>query len=202
MAKIDIYIPPSAFEVIRDAIVQIIGLELAAQKVLAPLSDKAMFPSKIWIERDWPMNQSEHPSINCSFDGTASYTRDMGASSTPYLYNIDVLSWAKSTPTKDGDSASRMLTQRLLGMIRFIFQDPKYRTLGFASNLGIIQNLTIQSIQTSVMDREDSSRVSAGRLVLSVNAVEKNVLIEPALIGGAETSLKVDQSEEGYFYEI
>jgi hypothetical protein len=200
MSLITGIIPPQNFEVVRDRIGVILADELAHQYQLN--GNNADLKAPVFVERFTPFGQDELSAVNvCLAKGLFTGQTQVQTDGN-YTFNIDVYHKAKSqaNPDKKGDSLAMFRLQKILGMIRVILENPQYKTLGFTPPS--IMNRHVQSIEIADPFSKQHDAVSSvmGRLSYSVRVNETCDLLNPAMIGGYETKVKLYLTDEGYFY--
>lgn len=190
-------IPKQGFEVVRDRIADILTIEIDAQ---AQLSYEA-YLDLVTVDTEIanPIDKIELPCVIVSFANDNFSNKSQGSEDGLCTYHIDVYASAKTTATTPGDKIAALRLQKLLGLCRYILADPIYKTLGFSTPfIGRVYNgeINIGQINTS-----DAINTAMGRLTLYVLCNESNKFITPNLIEGYATSIKLDESDSGYFYE-
>ena len=197
MALINNEIPVQIFELIRDRIAEILSIEILNQYTLFGNEDLNL---KVWLERNVPFNHSECPAINVSlaegiFDQNTT-TRSDGT----YTYYVDVYHKGKSDEIEGGYLKSNRSNQRVLGVVRYILEDPQYKRLGFqAPSIG---GRNIRNFQISeASNNQDSTSITMSRLTFEVRCPEIEELLDANIISSAITSLTLNESDNGYFYE-
>lgn len=196
-SKITYPITAQGFELVRDRIGEILIEELANQFVLNPDPD---INCGVSIERSTPYNKTELPAVNISlFNGTYGKKEQRGVEGV-YQYNLDVFHASKAKGAVGGDTLSAKKLQKLMGLVRFILENPIYKTIGFAP--GFIGRVWFTEMGISdVKEKDDGVNTIMGRLILNVLLLEENVLLTPALIQGFETHVKINQTDNGYYYK-
>lgn len=190
-------IPKQGFEVVRDRIADILTIEIDTQ---AQLSYEAYLDLvTVHTEIANPIDKIELPCIIVSFANDNFSNKSQGSEDGLCTYHIDVYTSAKSTATIPGDKIAALRLQKLLGLCRYILADPIYKTLGLSTPfIGRVYNgeINIGQINTA-----DAINTAMGRLTLYVVCNESNKFITPSLIAGYTTSVQLDESDLGYFYE-
>ncbi len=195
MAKILNIIPPQNYELIRDRIALVLADEIDNQVVLSydPYIDVT-----VYCERTKTFDKTEMPAVNVSLANGSYGNKHQGSIDGTYIFNIDVYVNSKSTLAQDGDVRSAFNLQKLLGIVRYVLEDPLYKTLGFAP--GFIMTSKVNDFNFAVPENMDSMNHMMARLTYSVTANEKNTLITPNVIDSYITTLKILESEQGYLY--
>lgn len=195
MAKILNVIPNQNFELIRDRITEIIIDELAYQNDYINYEDDKL-ASAIFTEHSTPFNEDELPAINVSFAGGDYSNKNVKTVEGTYTYNIDFFIRAESTTDNDGDYLSAVRLQRVMGVVRYILEDPIYRNLGFSYPK--ISLVKLNTIAIADSKQQDIANINMGRLVLEVRCSETTELLTPNLIAGYETTVKINNTNFGY----
>lgn len=191
------------FERARAKIVEILGTELANQ---ATLQSNPALAVTVWMERVWTFNTEEVPAINVMLGRGDLDGRDMQGTNGSYTFFIDVYSKAATEhntdeeTTEPADKISATLLQRLMGLCRAILENPVYKTLSFAP--GLITNTHVRNMQIA-QPREDKNAetITMGRIEFVVNLRETNNLIPPNTIESWKTTVKLSETEKGYYWE-
>lgn len=197
-AKITQIIGAQSYEVIRDQIALILGLELPNQVLL---SGDYELEAIVYVERNVPPNSSELDGeclVNVLLGGGTYGNQDVSQTNGRYQYFIDVYAAAKSTATVNGDTRAMLITQKLLGKCRAILEAGQYITLGFQPPFVIGRKVT--SIQIPQPDGAGADNIFRTRLVLEVEVPEFQQAVEPVLIDGNDTTVFMGISSEGYFW--
>lgn len=197
MALINTQIPPASFEIVRDRIAAILAEEITNQNTLFPDPELSL---KVWLERIVPFNRGESPAINVRWAGTPYNSRTMVQSDGVNTYQIDCYAQAKTSTTEPGDAKAILKVQKLLRVCRAILMNPKYKTLGYLP--GFVMTTNISNMKMGEEPDQDAMNYLMGSLLFDVKLPETTELINPPLIQGAETTLTIEETEQGYFYEI
>jgi hypothetical protein len=196
VSKITIPIPEQNYELIGHRIAEILTDELDMQAIL---NYEPNLEVSVWRERTKAFASTELPAININFP-IGNYGNDhQGSSDGTYTFFVDCHTQSKDDENETGDIRANKKVQRLMGVCRYILKDPIYKTLGFAP--GFVQRVSVQSITIAQPDQGDEMNGAMARLVFIVQANERNTLLNPPLIAGYETTVKMNESDEGYFYE-
>jgi hypothetical protein len=206
MAKINTIIPEQAFELIRNQIGRILADEIANQVLIGGNYD---LDATVYIERFIPFQETELPAVNISLQQGDLAGQTAIQSDGTYVFNVDAYTYSKSEGAVDddpdpsnttrGDSLAFIKLQRLLGVCRAILDDPRYKTLGFAPPFINNRHVSMIGIQ-SPPNKGDMANCVMGRIVVSVKAPEVTDLIQPQLIEGYKTTVKLEASEKGYLF--
>ena len=195
---IDNIIAPRVFELIRDKISEILAVEIANQFILT--SDESI-NATVWLERYVPFDKVDLPAINVclasgSYDDTSVVDQD-----GDFTYYIDVYTSAKTTNSQRGYLTSSLTCQRLTGIVQGILSDAKYKNLGFSEK--IISNRTLREFSIlEPQNTKDAISMVMARLTFNVRATDDEKLIEGITVGEALTTTKLNDSENGLYYEV
>ena len=196
---IDIEIPEQNFELIRNAVASILGIEFAAQFVI---TSNPLFNAGIWIERFIPFDKEELPAIKVYFINSSYKNNTFGSSKGECKIHVEVTVNAKDSSSAGGDKTASLNCQFLMGKIRYILSNPLYRTLGF-SVPGFIAGREITDMNVSVPDKnQDGLHTIAGNLILNVRYEENNGDLKSVLGAIYSSQIKIDETEKGYKLEI
>lgn len=190
-------IPPQGDEVVRDRIGAILAMEIEAQYIMGYTPELA--DVKVYSERSNSFDKTELPAINVSLGQGSWDNKHQGNVMGTYIFNIDIYVNAKTKPSGAGDELAAFRLQRLKGVCRYILEDPRYKTLGFEPPF--IWNVHCVEIQIAQATKDDADTTRMGRLTVSVQCTESNVLIIPPLIAGYESTVRLDGSTRGYYWE-
>lgn len=190
-------VPKQGFEVVRDRIAEILAIEIDTQ---AQLSYEAYLDLvSVYTEIANPVDKVDLPCVVVSYANTSFSNKSQGSEDGLDVYHIDVYTSAKTTATNPGDKIAALRCQKLLGLCRYILADPIYKTLGLtAPSISRVYNSEINIGQIS---QSDAINTCMGRLTVNVVCNESNKFITPSLIAGYTTSVQLDESDLGYFYE-
>jgi hypothetical protein len=199
MSKINELITPRGFEIVRDRIGEIVADEMANQFTLH--SDSSINPT-VFVERFIPFGKEELPVVNITLGrGLFDNKKAPGADGT-YNFNIDVYANAKSSDSADADKTASLKMQRMAGMIYYILSDPQYRTLGFAPpsilSVGFVDFNILDPLK---LERQDGLSTIFGRLNFEVKIVETQQLLTAQNIAGYDTTVKMAESDKGFFFQ-
>ena len=200
MSLINIPIQPQAYEIIRDQIAIILATEIDNQGVLT--YDPKLLGMKVFVEAINPEDKVELPLINISFvKGVFGDLKVQdGTTKGIYTFFIDVYSNAKQTDNERGDKTSALLLQNILGKCRVIIDHPVYRTLAFAT--GFIFRVNSKEINIRDDGKNDALNSRMGRLAVEVQAQELTSLPDGILLAGSDTTVKINETDDGYFYSV
>jgi hypothetical protein len=199
MSVINEPIGTQSFELIRDRIAEILAEELDMQN---QLTYNPLMNAVVYVERFIPFNESELPAVNVQLARTGIDGHDvLDADGTNYFF-IDVYTKAATIKSDsgrvDGGGLSVRLMHKLIGVIRAILEDSRYKTLGFMPPF--IHYRRIVEFKFANPKVGDLGSTSQGRITLEVKASLENGVTTPRLIRGYETVVKLHETEEGYYY--
>jgi hypothetical protein len=197
MANLNIEIPYQAFEVVRTRIWEILKDELHNQAVVS--GDYELEPS-VEIESTNPyIDKEEVPIVSVSLANGKYSNKHQGSSTGSYQYFIDVFTNSKIKENAPGDYLASVKMQRLLGLCRYILEDPVYKTLAFTPPF--ISRVFVSTIDIAANPQKDDTRFnSMGRLTLDVTVNEQNDLKVPPSIQGYDTNATIGNTGIGYTY--
>ena len=194
MSKITTLIGRQSYELIRNRIGEIMIDEFSAQTALGNTFTNA----NVEVESSSIVDATDMSSVQVSLS-TGDYSNEhQGTSNGDFEFNIDVFCKSKSTDTVNGSVNAMFKAQALIGIIRYIFKDPHYKTLGFTP--GFIGGVTVGKIMMGDADKTDMMNSVGGRLILKVKAIEENQLLNVTLINSYRTSVILGTSAQGYLY--
>lgn len=195
MAKINGIIPQHNYELIRDRIGLILGIELANQFTL----NGENFAPSIFIERVNPFDKIEVPTVNVSLF-TGNYdSKNQGDSRGTYQFHVDVYCKAKTSSTIEGDVKAMYNTHRLIGICRAILENPVYKTLDF--DAPSISRTSCDSFEFAKTVKDDACNVTMARLVFTVVCHETTELKTARTVQNWYTVVKLSDTDEGYVYD-
>lgn len=198
-AIIDALIPRQQFEVVLDRIGEILAVEFENQSLLGSydLDDITIFK-----ERTVPCQPAELPIVNVSvYTGDYSEETQYQSQGT-YRYLIEVMTNADSEEPGSGndgrgDRLSALKLMRILGIIRAIIMDPRYKTLGFA--MPSIGHRGVENIYFMAAPHQDANTSRTGRLILMVKVPEVPAsFVTPIEFSDNFTRVKLHDTQYGY----
>lgn len=196
MSKITQVINRQAYEYIRDRILEILVDELDNQAIISYDADLEV---NVFLEIANPLDKTELSAIVISLASGKYDNKHQGSVDGLYQFHIDCFTNAKTTAADAGDTISTVRLHKILGVCRSILEDPIYKTLGFVPPF--IMKTFVGEINIATPNKEDASNTSMGRLLFNVVANETSKLIIPNLIEGYDTTVKIDNTGKGYFYQ-
>ena len=209
-AKILSPIPPQTFELVRDAIFQILSNEIPSQYALN--GNEAALNASVVLERTIGINHSQMPLVVVSaFNSDSDDTSDGSQSTTDdtptWTYYIDVYHKGKSDINNAGDTLARLNLQRLMGVCRAILSDAQYKFLNpdnIAPPLkGIVDRARVISMQiagSTDAGKEDATSTVQGRLTFEIRMTEIVELLAPITLEGVDTTVRFELTDQGYLW--
>ena len=197
MPQITLPIQTQSFELVRDRIGEILADELPEQAILIGDTD---LNATVFRERFVPMSSTELPAVNV-YLARGEYNKLTNINQDGvYSYNIDVYTSAATTNDERGDSLAMVKLQKLMGVVHGILSHQAYLTLGFAP--GLIGHRSVKGLAIQQPGKgKDAESVVMGRLMFDVKAADVNERVQGTLIAGYQTTVKLHESEQGYFWE-
>lgn len=196
MSQITTIIGQQAFEIIRDRICEILTDEISNQFALTQDSNLNL---KVWKERSVPFDHSELPAVNVQLVRGEAVTQDAKSTDDTYTFFIECHSKAKSTDDENGDVKATLRNHRITGVVRAILHDARYITLGIEAPF--IINRRVQSIEFAMVETAtDTLSIAPSRISFAVKVPEKVDLKSVRIIEGFQTQLKLNETENGFFY--
>jgi hypothetical protein len=197
-AKINKIIGQQNIELVRDAIAAILEVEVDNQYLLT--YDKNL-QAEVQLESNNPfIDKVDLSVIAVSLLKGQFANKHQGSSDGTWQIGIEVFCKAKSTQTRNGDVISTLKMHRLLGICRYILEDPQYKTLIFQP--GFILGTLISDELIYDMKVHDAVHVAGGRLIFTIRVNESNSLIVPKYLDGYDTIVKLATTQLGYRYSI
>lgn len=196
MAVINNPIAQRPFEVIRDRIANILADELWNQSVIN--YDESL-DATIYTERFVPFDRSDMPCVNVmltrgNFDNYKAIDKD-----GTYQFFIDVYHRASTTDSVGADEMAHRNLHRLIGVIDAILSDTRYVTLGYERPF--ISRVEVTEIKIAEpKDDHDAQSVAMGRVFFSVRVPSSVESIQPRLMAGYDTQVKIGTTDIGYIY--
>jgi len=196
MSLIEKEIPKNNYELVRDKIGAILYDELEVQFLTYNVQEANV--TEVSIERTSPEDHIELATVNVSIAENSFENKHPGQSDGSVIYNIDVYVKQKSEPGKSGDQHSQYKLQRLLGIIRYILEDPQYKTLAYT--IPFIKHTMVNRIELRAPSANDTANCAMGRLSFQVDMVEETSLLEGVWLESHITQVKLGISDKGYKY--
>lgn len=196
MAEITHEIQPQGFELVRDRIASILATELPVQGAFDPNINV----SKVYLERWVPIDPTETPLVNVLMERGDPTQQTAKNTQGEYTYNIDVYAGAATDATDAGDKKAFLKVQKLMGIIRAILEDPKYKKLGFDDVAFIMNRHVSQLLVSPPQDAKDAGSLAMGRVVFVVRIPETVELQEGVLVSEFSTSVKLYETDKGFVF--
>jgi len=203
MALITTKILLQNYELIRNQLGGIIGLELTEQSVL----DNTFINPTIEIERVTDVNQTAVPLINICLYKCQYISNTPRLQHGIYTFYIDVYTDSASTPLDAGDKLAKVQMQNIMGKIRTILMNQAYLTLGFANPIPAgyagIEGVSVTGFGImSKAEAWDSLSSTVGRIVLTVKCAEGSPLGSGYLFEIGTSGITIGSGPNGYQVQI
>lgn len=201
MALINGLIPQQNFELIGAQIAYILATELVNQGLLS--SPQTVYTTCVGYERFIPVDETEYPFVNVVYARSDYDNKDQTEVDGYNKYYIVGYTSAKTNAIDSGDKRATLKLKRLLGLCRAILENPIYRTLGISvpnNTIGFTFTKVGSIIIPKVDDNGDLLNSNMGYLEFYVKATENIIVIDPIPVGGNDTTVKLYDTEEGFYY--
>lgn len=205
MAKITTSIPVQKFEIVRDRIAAILIEELTNQAVLQPdgYLKNLLNSIKVYSERFHPFSESEMIAISVFFFNNDFDSKQQQSIRGKNTFFIDLFGFSPSTNREEGDKINAVNLQRIIGMIRFIFESPHYIRLGFDDPPLFINKTIVQSIKrTEEENARDSGNIIMYRVVFEVDLTEEQDQVPSVALNSSYTNVTIEETDLGFEYII
>jgi hypothetical protein len=201
MAKILTNIGSRGFELVRNRIAEILTDEISNQGIL--FSDIDYSNTKVIICSGGPEDMQYLSIVNVSlmsgsFGERTSYD---GFVKATYLYSIDVYCNASNNKTHASNYLSAVKCEKIIGLCFAILDNPIYRNLGYNAK-SFIERVKCNSINFRAKNNNDVNNTSMGRLEFEVQIDETVDLLSATVLAEFNTSLKLQETNEGYMYKL
>lgn len=198
MGKIQAKIPKQNFEIIRDRIAAILKDELDHQ--YAGLGNYDFADIAVTTEDNSSTDKTDCPIVNVALSKASWDNENLGSSDGTYVFDIDVVTNAKTEDARDGNYIASILMQRIAGGIRSILKNPVYKTLDFTTVPGFILRTTVSELNIRARHQNDALNSEMGRITFVVMANETTSYIEALMVEDYLTKVKVNNTQKGYQY--
>ena len=190
-------IPAAGYMLVRDAIGAMLLLELTNQKNLQSFEETIT----VYKERIKPIQADESLYINVLLDSATNSQFTQKDRQGLTMFFIDVYTTGQADPdnniTGDVDSADRL--HSFMNMCIYILSSNEYLTLGFSP--GLISGKYVNSWATAEpVHMEDSNYSRMARITFAVRIQESQVIATPSVLGGVDTTIKLQMTTHGYQY--
>lgn len=193
-------IPQQNFELVDARIAEILTAELGSQGAM--YSPEEVFVKRVFLEKFIPPDITEMPCLNVTMGQELMDNKDQRQEDGTATYYIAAYASAKTSTDGEGDKRATQKLHRILGLCRAILENSEYRTLGFTPSEVNVKHTNVVSITIpKVEDINDSTNTIFGYLEFRVKMVEDVIVKEPIPIQSAFTTVKLYDTEQGYFYE-
>ena len=201
MAVIPGEIGRQSYELVGDRLAEILADELPEQFALSTAATelKSVLQAQVFTERIVPFDKTEVPCVNVQLASGDYSGQTVKQADGAYTFFIDCYASAKNTDDVKGDQYALVKLKKLMGVIRAILQDTRYLTLGYSR--GFVMSRQVTGIAISNNAQQDAAHIVMGRITMTVKVPETVELIEPELIAGYETTVKLYETEEGYLWD-
>lgn len=188
-------IPQQAFELIRDQIGAVLAVEIPSQATL--IGDTAL-NATVWVERMAPLTAAELPAINVQTTSANNDDYGMTHANDTILYNIDIHVGSKQNASENGDLRAQRKVQRLLGIVRAILANPRYKNLGFTEPVGYIATRRMTNFQIAEPNATDGNYIALARIIFEVRAGQCFQEQDSVPFSELQTIVTLDETDEGY----
>lgn len=197
MAKLNLAIPKQQIEFVRDRVANILYDELSNQYLYT--YNKLFEDVNVALEGKNPyIDKTELPIVNVSYVKANYSNKHQGQADGKYQIIVEPYCSAPSSATESGDVKATFDVQYLLGVCRYILEDPVYKHLGFAP--GFIKRTFVSESVIYEAKKDDALSTVGARLLFEVEVVETNDLIVPKLADGYDTIVKLGLTDKGYIW--
>lgn len=193
--KINKIITAQNIELVRDAVAAILEIEIDHQYFLTSYNKDLQ--AEVQLESNNPfIDKVDLSVISVSVLKGTFGNKHQGSQDGTWQIAIEVFCKAKSTPTRKGDVISTLKLHKLLGICRYILEDPQYKTLIFQPGF-ILRSLVTDELIYD-MKMHDAVHVAGGRLIYTPQINESNSLLTPKYLDGYDTIVKLATTQLGY----
>lgn len=194
---LDTIIPKQGFELIRDQILAILMTEFKNQ--INQFNNQECVGVNFFAERSVPMDKSEQDFVNVSLFKGDYGNQEQDYVEGTYQFLIEIVAGGKSRVNEAADKMAHFRVQKLTGIIRYILQSSYYKTL--AIDPPFILHTELSKIQIyKPTPGSDVTNMSVGQSIFTVRCGETTNAIRGLLVGGADTSVRIDLTNKGYRY--
>lgn len=193
-ALIDVLIPRQNYELVLDRIGEILAVEFENQAVL---NNYDLDDVTVYKERTVPLQPSELAMVNVSLfsDDFVEDTQSQSQGMVRYL--IEVFTNSSTTDDDRGDTLAALRLHRILGVIRSILMDPRYKTLGFLPPS--IGHRKVERIFFMAAPNQDANTTRIGRLEFLVKVPEvPGSFVTPVALNESFTQVSLVNTDFGY----
>lgn len=187
-------VPQQGFEKVLYKIAEILFTELSNQQA----AHSNMPDFSVFVERMTPYDKSENIMINVTAKSFnyGSFTESSTQSKSDF--SIEVYSPLEHTSISSDELATKSFTlHKVSGMIRYILQSSKYKTLDLP--LGLIGGTYLESIQFfDDFNNKDGANLRVSTLGFSVRIMENQDLWQGVTLFSNTSQIKLDQTDLGY----
>lgn len=186
-------ITQQGFEKVLYKIAEILFLELDNQKT----SHSNMDDFSVYIERMTPYDKSENIMINITSSNInfGNFTESDTQGKTDF--SIEIYSPLEHSFICATDLTKTFTLHKVAGLIRYILQSSKYKTLNLP--LGLIGGTYVESIQFfDDYNNKEGANIRMATLGFSVRVMENQELWDGVVLLGNDTSIKLEETNKGY----
>ena len=187
-------IPQQGFEIVLYKIAEILFTELSNQQT----AHSNMPDFSVFVERMTPYDKSENVMINVTSKSFnyGSFTESSTQSKSDF--SIEVYSPLEHTSISSDELATKsFVLHKVSGIIRYILQSSKYKTLDLP--LGLIGGTYVESIQFfDDFNNKDGANLRLSTVGFSVRIMENQQLWQGVTLFSNTSQIKLDQTELGY----
>lgn len=198
MAKISSIIPQQNAQKVRDRIGLILADELSNQATLDP-TNTALDGIAVGIGRSAGINPEIIPYVNVLVDRMSYDNENQGQSDNTVTFAIDVYQKAKYDNAKGGDENCETQIMNIMGMIRFILNNPQYKRLDF--DAGFIQRRQVKEIQLADPAAKNSVVTQKARMLYEVKIVETVELLSAVTVEEWQTQAYINMTTKGWLWK-
>jgi len=191
-------IPEQPVELVRNRVAEILLDELDNQVSLFMNYDLDV---DVDVESQNPyVDKVDMPLVSVSVLKGNLGNKHQGQQDGKYQLAVEVFTNAKSTAAQKADQRATFHLHKIMGAVRYILEDPKYKWLGYVQNTFIIRTFLSDFIIYE-SKKDDANCTIGGRWVLNFEVVESNTLITPQLADGYLTKAKLYLTAQGYKWD-
>lgn len=193
-------IPQQNFEICIAQIVQILTIEIDRQAALFYDTDFEGVP--VYLERARAIDKTEMVMVTVGIAAGTYSNQHAGYADGLYQCNVDIWANSKANSESHGDTLSSLKRNRVAGAVRYILEDPIYKTLGFTP--GGVGNVKVKGFEAGTIKKGelDADNTSVIRITLEFKAGEATKLIVAPDLEEAFTTLKLNRTDFGFKYEF
>lgn len=191
-------IPVQNFELIRNKIVSVIGMEMGNQYVLDNTYPNV---TKVWNERSTPIQlETECPTINVRLRKWKENNQTITKIQRSLIFDIEIYTTALATMSTPGDMTSALLMNKIAGMVSAILNYCDYNDLGMA---GIVSETCIERYYVADKgDVADALSGMVGVIEYRVECIEYVMSPDRSVpINELTCTILLQDQTKGFFYD-